>query len=105
MAFEVWCAQWFNGAIAVKSGNNTSKKLNTFSISNTPNNTLVNTTTTTMPTNMPQSQGSQPKMTESGSETAPSEPVIDESSTPQTAEQNSMIVTRQTVLETVENDN
>jgi len=74
-------------------------------ISNTPNNTLVNTTTTTMPTNMPQSQGSQPKMTESGSETAPNEPVIDENSIPQTAEQNSMIVTRQTVLETVENDN
>merc|ERR1712013_795666 len=70
-------------------------------ISNTPNNTLVNTTTT----NMPQSQGSQPKMTESGSETASNEPVIDENSIPQTAEQNSMIVTRQTVLETVENDN
>ena len=44
-------------------------------------------------------------MTESGSETAPNEPVIDENSIPQTAEQNSMIVTRQTVLETVENDN
>ena len=74
-------------------------------ISNTPNNTLVNTTTTTVPINPQQSQGSQPKMTESGNEAVPSVPTIDESSTPQTTEQNAMIVARQTVSETHETDN
>lgn len=73
--------------------------------SNTPNNTLVNTTIRTMPSSSHQSQGSRAKMTGGGNETLPSEPTADRSSPPQTTEQKTSGIQRQTVSEAIEEDN